>query len=276
MVDTDKKLTGKRAGDLLELLRARHVNDVFVGECHMGPSGSRRLDAWAMPRSWAPWTTIGYEIKVSRQDFLHDNKWAEYLSVCHQLYFVCPNGLISAEELPQDVGLIWSTKQGSRLLTKRKAARREIDEHKIIKLLTYVLMSRTNIVGNMYEVGTFNSYPARSPERLEAMRKHVQDAELRKTLANEVNAHVRAQFKAMEKHVIAADRREKNVDAVVQALAKLGVVLDADHGFTVPRVVNEVKLLLGMLDDGLLHDLDRFAKDMTTFVTNMYKLRKGN
>ena len=58
------------------LLAVRHAKDVFVEECKNGPTHNTKtlikLDAWAMSRSWANPHTFGYEIKVSRSDFLSD------------------------------------------------------------------------------------------------------------------------------------------------------------------------------------------------------------
>jgi hypothetical protein len=136
----------------MELLRQRHAKDVLVEECKLGESwggGARRLDAWAMLKSWSPWTVIGYELKQSRQDFTRDEKWVHYLEVCHYLYFVCPWGLIKPEELPPQVGLLWAG--GSRLQIRRKAERREPDPVALCRLMSYVLMSRTRIVSNMYQ-----------------------------------------------------------------------------------------------------------------------------
>lgn len=65
---------------IVALLAARHVNDVFIPECKDGPtqSGSHlRMDAWAMNKSWAHPCAIGYEVKVTRADFIGDNKWPE-------------------------------------------------------------------------------------------------------------------------------------------------------------------------------------------------------
>ena len=80
---------------ILDKLKAKHTDDVFVAECKNGPTHTashRRLDAWVMKKSWSPITMLGYEIKQSRSDFLQDNKWQAYLPCCHQLYFVCPKG----------------------------------------------------------------------------------------------------------------------------------------------------------------------------------------
>jgi len=60
--------------DLLRLIADRHAEDVFVPQCKDGPTQGygpklRVLDAWAMRKSWSQWSTVGYEIKVSRDDF---------------------------------------------------------------------------------------------------------------------------------------------------------------------------------------------------------------
>lgn len=141
---------------ILALLRQRHVRDVFVPECKNGSSflaRHARLDAWAMRRSFAPWSTFGYEIKVSRSDFTSDRRWPEYLPLCHQFYFVCPAGLIRKNDLPspmyEAVGILWA--EGERLWVHRCAARTDPDLSKITQLMAYVLMSRSRIVRNMHE-----------------------------------------------------------------------------------------------------------------------------
>jgi hypothetical protein len=65
----------------------------------------------------------GFEIKVSRSDFLSDlkererlcwggttpigAKWKTYLKFCHLFYWVCPEGLIKPEEVQDPAGLIY-------------------------------------------------------------------------------------------------------------------------------------------------------------------------
>ena len=77
-----------RASDLLALLAKKHSADVFVPECKTGGTWAGthlRLDAWAMRRSWTHPTVWGYEIKVSRSDFLSDDKWVGYLPTVRPL-----------------------------------------------------------------------------------------------------------------------------------------------------------------------------------------------
>lgn len=134
------------AQDLMRLLRYRHADDVFVEECKDGPSqGCRhlRMDAWVMARSWSQMCVTVYETKVSRSDFLKDNKWRGYLPMCNALYFCAPKGLIAPGELPEDVGLIEATTNAARLITRRKAVYRDVDIPESV--YRYILMCRARI-----------------------------------------------------------------------------------------------------------------------------------
>lgn len=133
---------------VLDLLAKRHGQDLFVSQCKNGPTlsgpGHIRLDAWAMKRSWSLPTFIGYEIKVSRQDFMRDEKGPAYLPLCHQFYFVAPKGVIQPAEVPEQAGLI--TVYPNTLRAVKKAPRRTVDVEKINTLFMYILISRTEIV----------------------------------------------------------------------------------------------------------------------------------
>jgi hypothetical protein len=91
------------SGDIIKLLKTKHSEDIFVPECKDGPSGSSfaMIDAWAMPRSWSHPAVTAYEIKISRSDFVRDNKWQKYLACCNLFYFVAPTGIIDPNELPK-------------------------------------------------------------------------------------------------------------------------------------------------------------------------------
>jgi len=138
------KLTAKH---LLELLAVRHSRDVFVPECKTGPtqtgSGHLRMDGWAMKSSWTKPHTYCYEIKVSRQDFVNDNKWQLYLPYASNFYFVTPPGLVQLEEIPEQAGWLVCSKNGTRLYTKKKAPWRDVDIPE--DLFRYVLMCRAQI-----------------------------------------------------------------------------------------------------------------------------------
>ena len=170
------------------LLAVRHAKDVFVEECKNGPTHNAKnlikLDAWAMSRSWANPHTFGYEIKVSRSDFLSDNKWTQYLKYCSQFYFVAPAGVIKPDELPKRVGLVVPTKNGTKLLTKKKAPIRSV---KIPEdLFRYVLMCRSTIGKD--QVGSKSEYWKDWLE--ERVINHSLGREVSKTLRSEIEKRV--------------------------------------------------------------------------------------
>jgi len=134
------------AGSILDLLAAKHWKDVFVSECKTGPTHGaefRRMDAWAMRKSWTNPCCVAYEVKVSRSDFLKDQKWRRYLPYCNQLYFVCPRGVIQDGELSAEAGLLAVTANGRRLLTKRKAPFRDVEIPEGV--FRYILMARVQV-----------------------------------------------------------------------------------------------------------------------------------
>jgi len=49
----------------------------------------------------------GFEIKVSRSDFLRDEKWQSYTEFCSSLTIVCPEGLIGRDEVQPPFGLLY-------------------------------------------------------------------------------------------------------------------------------------------------------------------------
>lgn len=164
-----KKITAK---DVVELLAAKHSDDVFVPECKMGAThtqhgDSGRLDAWAMKKSWARPCAFGYEVKISRADFLQDEKWTGYLPYCNEFYFVCPTGLILPDELPLEAGLLYVAKTATRLFTKKKAPRRQVEIPDTI--FRYILHSRVKVVQK------YQSVESRS-NRIELYRQLAKEA----------------------------------------------------------------------------------------------------
>lgn len=74
---------------------------------------------------WKNDSIVGYEIKISRQDFLQDvrdfkNKQGAALRATEQYYYICPWELIQPNEVPENVGLCWVNK-GYKIVTKKEA-----------------------------------------------------------------------------------------------------------------------------------------------------------
>ncbi len=135
--------TPMRADLILRILQQRHRRDLWLTEVKDGPSTlaqTSRLDALAIKKSWTQPRFVGYEVKISRSDFLRDDKWVTYLPVTHQFSFACPWELIQPNELPSEVGLYWIDADG-RLKQVRRPAVRVLTELPT-NLLYYVILSR--------------------------------------------------------------------------------------------------------------------------------------
>ena len=127
------------------------LQDAFYAEVKTGRTqpGHLRLDAIAIKRSWTRPCITGYEIKISRSDFLRDKKWRNYQKYCHEFYFVCPvsrPGIITLNELPGDVGLIYYSPEHDTLFTKRRAMYRELNmcSREVVGMIYYLAMYRGN------------------------------------------------------------------------------------------------------------------------------------
>lgn len=203
-----------KASDLIAALERRHINDVFVAECKNGPSQTashRRLDGWALLKTWSPITAIGYEAKVSRSDWLRDEKVASYLPLCHLLYIVAPKGVVKLEELPEHVGLLEPVGDGTRLVAKRKAARREVELP--TNLLVYILMCRTKITRE-------TTWTTES--RMTAMRTWLADKSERQDLGHQVSEKIRKVFKDQQRRQDTLDEHCRQLEGVKRRIEELG------------------------------------------------------
>jgi predicted nucleic acid-binding protein len=131
-------------------LARRHEGDFFLTEVKSGSTyhgtANRILDAVALKKSWAHPRITGYEIKVSRSDFLRDEKYVSYLPLVHELYIATPAKLITKEEVPPEVGLIWYDHEKNKLSVVRRPPLRQIQMS--ADFLLYIIYSR--IDGDRY------------------------------------------------------------------------------------------------------------------------------
>lgn len=108
--------TNITASDILTLLRERHPQPEWLGFDELRVSsgytrGQQRMDFWTMDTyPSAAFHRIAYEIKVSRSDFSAElrkpAKRKPALLLANQFFFVAPKGIVPAEKLPIDSGLI--------------------------------------------------------------------------------------------------------------------------------------------------------------------------
>lgn len=142
------------AHDIRALLHIRHQDDLLIEELYSGSPkmdagcGKARMDAWVMTRSWANPRYICYEIKVSRSDFMQDNKWPEYLGACTEFYFAVAPGVMDPKECPDEAGMLVATTNGGRLICKKKAPKREPDYHRIFNVIKSAMMRDSSDCGS--------------------------------------------------------------------------------------------------------------------------------
>jgi hypothetical protein len=104
--------------------------DVDQGR-HVKAGWGQYLDAFAI-NCWPSkgFRRVAFEVKVTRSDFLHELKHPDKrqpaLRISNEFYFVCPKGLVSADETPPECGLIEVAPEGGRRKTV-KAPHRDVE-----------------------------------------------------------------------------------------------------------------------------------------------------
>ena len=140
-------MSGKvTSADIKLALAEKHYRDFFLTEVKSGPTqiaavGSLKiLDGLAIRKSWTNPCFTGYEVKISRSDFLRDAKFYTYEELCNCLYIVCPKGIIDRTEIPESVGLMYYDVDKKTISTKKKAIFRKIEYSP--EMLLYIIFSR--------------------------------------------------------------------------------------------------------------------------------------
>lgn len=134
------------ATDIKKALSKHHTSEFFITECKNGPTyspspqGLLKFDGLAIYKSWSQKHIRIYEIKVSRSDFLQDNKYHLYKQYCHEMYFAVPKGLVKKEEVPDDVGLMYYYPETGAFRTVKKALWRDIEIS--ADMLMYIFMNK--------------------------------------------------------------------------------------------------------------------------------------
>lgn len=132
--------------DIKIALAEKCYRDFFLTEVKNGPTqlamagGLKILDGLAIRKSWTSPCFTGYEVKISRGDFLRDAKFCTYEELCNCLYIVCPKGMIDRTEVPESVGLMYYNPDKKTITTKKKAIYRKIEYSP--EMLLYIIFSR--------------------------------------------------------------------------------------------------------------------------------------
>ena len=242
---------------IANLKKYRHTNDLFIPECKTGSSlltTHVRFDAWALNKSFKTPHATGYEVKVSRQDFLRDSKIPVYFNYCHYFYLVCPRELIRPEEVPEASGLIWAKESGKGISFSivKKAPFRDI----VIpnELFMYVLMWRTTLED-----------PKNNPEiskelRSKYWRKWVEEKEGYKVLAHKVKEKIK-------KHV--DDLRRENMELRMK-LNDLNSHLDKIRDLGASAKDPDPQKLMALM--AVMKDFDIVKRDLSKAIDQLKNL----
>lgn len=256
------------SSDILRALAKKHEDDVFIPECSNGPTGQNygRLDAWAMKKSWASPLSVGYEIKVSRNDFMQDNKWHKYLTFCNQFYFVCPWGLIDKSELPDEAGLIWCTPNGHKLMTKKKSpyTKREIPEN----FYRSVIMSR---------LGQNVERRHSREERAETWRQWLERKITCRELGHQVSRKI---LQVVKKEVVEQRMRNDKLQMEIRELQNIKHFLDEigvniqDFG-TERRIQKQIQRLNATFPEGVEMQLEQSVSLLNSILAKVKEGKKS-
>ncbi len=244
---------------IIELLAARHTEDVFVPECRIGGATGRGtiMDAWAMPKSWAHPAVCAYEVKVSRNDFVRDTKWRSYLDCCNLFYFVAPPGIISVAELPPEAGLLETSVTGARLFVKKKAPHRAVEIPDCV--FRYVIMNRCRIIAEDTPGRRFN-WKVDNWER--ELAKRLEDRNYGRLLGRRIGEAYRKDVLQIQTENIKMEALMKNYEDHRAFLVKMGFNPDNTYVSKWEFEARWQKMQSGV-DPAFIRDLRRSAEKLT-------------
>lgn len=244
--------------DIKKALAAYEEKSYFITECKTcstyfpDPQGLLKFDGLAIKKSYTKPCITGYEIKVSRGDFLQDAKWHLYLQYCNEFYFVVPKGLITKEELPDNVGLIYYYPDSGNLRKKKKALYREIDEP--VGVYKYIIFSRL-------EKDRIPFYE----NRAEYAKDYLEDKSEKRRLGKAFGSN-------LAKDLINAQKRLADLEGTEEKLKFLNQLVDvmAKHGI---RHYRDYEYCLKRLDEALQgqypEDLDSVRRSLQTAIDRL-------
>lgn len=246
------------------LLAEKHAEDLLIPQCKTGPTneGVLQLDYWAMKKSWSRPNSIGYEVKISRSDFLRDQKWMKYLPYCNEFYWVAPKGIIQLNEVTPECGYIELTTGGARLLTKKKAQWRDVSIPE--DFYRYILMARTKITS------TYGYRP--DEDKFEFWRMWLENKDASLDIGHKVSKKIRRMIKEkimeVETKQKLLEKQNADLNSIKELCEKMGVDI---NGYWIQglferklKELTEIKTnlapVVGHVEE-LKKSLDRFLKN---------------
>jgi len=169
-------------------LATLHINDLFFDHVvlyNQFRSGNYGIvDSIGLDISSSNPIITGYEVKISRGDFLQDTKWPKYLPFCHCLYFACPAGLLKPTEIDDKAGLIYCYSDKKARTIKKAPYRNTIIPANLFIYLLYHRLNKEPIEVTGLKKSTRAIMSKRSANEDELIRKYVDDI-IKKKLYNQ-------------------------------------------------------------------------------------------
>ena len=250
-------------------------------DMQLGPMHSPRPDIYLMAKTYSskPRPMI-YEIKVSIADFRSDvtsGKWQKYLDFAGGVYFACPKGLITKNDVPPTCGLILRSEKGWRSAKAPAMSPVELDWLVMMKLLidgierhtperrakyyqSFIETKKANeILGN--DVATAVQDLQRTRRETAKLQKDI-DARLK--AANESSQSIRDDARAV------SEEYRRNV---TEGMEELFDILELEPGTNRWDIKNRLQTLRDSLSkDELVGAMRQFVVNMENSLSNAKKL----
>lgn len=216
----------------------------------MGSVGNCRPDVFAIPKSFANFKPIIYEIKVSVSDFRSDitsGKWQSYLKYACGVIFAVPAGLITKADVPVGCGLIVRNQDSWRMAKSPTMQYLEtLPKELWIKLLIDGIERQSAL---LRQSSNFSEYSAR--EKI----KHKYGERIAKLLYDLYRAESNIQFA-----IIQANNVEKEIEDSRQK--KLSKAREEDS--QISQAKSEFCTALGIPTDSTIWTISRKCHELQT------------
>lgn len=242
--------------DIKNALAHRHEEDIYVEELGHVIGKYVRIDSWAMSRGTNLIT--GYEVKVDRKDFLNDGKWHLYKKMCNEFYFVCPWGMIQPQELEEGIGLIWMSKTGGRLMTKKHSVRHDIDKEIEYSLVKSILWNRCTI-----------SRGRRLPEedKLEYWKQWLEEKKIDRTLGRHLGKTLK---RTIEKRILEVEKRNQELEYQIKMLedfkSELCSLTQMDKNHDIGTLIFQAKKMIKTSGDDKLSKVRELSLQIVNII----------
>ena len=248
--------------DIKRALSEKHVKEFFLTEVKNGSTFLSNhlcmIDALAIYKSWSQQRIVAYEIKVSRSDYLRDNKINGYLKYCHELYIICPHGMIQPAEVPIEIGLMWCNPKTNKITTKRKSLFRHIEPD--ADLLYYIIMYRLQS----------DRYPFHS-SKAAYFREWLAGRESNKQLGREVTTKMAMEIRRLNDQLDESRgliNQHKLIQEIIEVMKKHGIYTwSHDH---IPDDLNKA------LSKCLLMDMDTTIRQLENVLATFKRINDLN